>query len=555
MDEELEGLNDAGTTHLPDPGQLHVRGEAVDAFGQAAEVPIGRATSPALWRHATLHPGTAQFRVWRNENGRRAGLGDIDAEATEADFIRMFLASMPQPKQFQQYFLRPVNSQGREIGTEFDLIISGDHVELQRIREGDEDEDLPMFAPEPDPEQSLTIRLAMRQIEAIEAQAREDRRRAEQERMDAQAQRERLAQNEVNLAQNAATTLEAMTMKIMEQDRMRSEQAMKDAQLRAESTMSQTRDFFSTQIATMREERQADKDRLESERQRERDRAENERDRLRLEFQQQQEAAKAAAEEREREWRRRQEEDAARAREKEEAEARENERKRAHELRLEEMKLKDVRDREHAERMAQYALQAQGKGGGVKETIKEALSFATDLGIDIKDILGRVTGGGGGEWIGLLEKLVDKAGDAATIALEAKMNQQPAPTPATARKPKLIPTDEPEEAIPRKRPPVVQPVGAQAVNPQAQQQQEGALGLPAQKRAREVLKHLVAQLKSANQDAWEQILRDTASAEYVVIHFFRQMSAARALTEAGLDPAAVPTVIQLLAQTGLHTEE
>ena len=95
----------------------------------------GRSTSPKLFVQAAGHPTVSQLRIWKMENGVPVGLGAIDAEASEEDMVRQFYSAMPRMGEGRAvYKIRPIDVDGREMGTEATVIISEHHTSLQQQR-------------------------------------------------------------------------------------------------------------------------------------------------------------------------------------------------------------------------------------------------------------------------------------------------------------------------------------------------------------------------------------------------------------------------------------
>lgn len=133
--DDIAELNNPDIQELNDPPVIGDRKGQSDMWGASAET-IGRTSSPKLFAQASNFPTAVQYRVWRWENGVPCAIGAIDVEASEDDFIRMFLNSMPEEGDGRfQYRLRPVDIRGSEIGKEFTINISENHNTLVRLRD------------------------------------------------------------------------------------------------------------------------------------------------------------------------------------------------------------------------------------------------------------------------------------------------------------------------------------------------------------------------------------------------------------------------------------
>lgn len=568
LDDELEGLNDPGVEHLPEHPVMQTRQQANDMFGNIAESPVGRATSPPMWRQAAMFPNAIQHRVWKLIQGQPSGLGVIAATATEEDLIHEFFGAMPKKGEVQARFvLRPLDQSNREIGQEFNVVINEDHAYLQqRLRamagEDEDDDDLPIVDPGPTHQEQFTMYM-LRQAEAARLKAEQDR---EDDRRRLAEREAQLAQERVDLAQGTTNMVQQVTERMMEADRVRAQEMLDRLKLDGTSQVNMLSGFFTSQIEAQREERRAERERQEDERKRARETHEQEMARLRLEAKEREEErrqrlveertdAQRRAEADRTAWEQRMKErdlDEKMRREalQEEMKAREASRDREHQLRMKEMELSAQRDREHAERM--MSLSAQKAGGGFMEIIKTTTAALAAFGVDPKELVGMVRGGGG-EWITLLEKVVDKVGEGAITALEMKGDrmrdeedreeipllvdhevrvERPAPRPRVQQAPPLA----------RTAPAQAQPNPAPAATPTA----SGALPLAAQKAARAAVSDLVATLQATDPAEWAQKIVDAANAEPNLVPFLYQHTATRAFREAGAGDEQVADILKVL---------
>ena len=354
-DPDLAEMNDRSFTNLPEPPVIGHRPPPSDLFGNNANS-VGRATSPKLFASASSHPTVTQLRVWRMEQGVPVGVGAIDAEATEDDFIRHFFDAMPQPGDGKFTFrFRPINIQGREMGSEGTLVISDVHSSLQAIRRQKERKENPAQDPAQGyPGVPMTtggsnvyvtgggdsggaayaepmarmfeqaVENAERQTELLQAELR----RQQEELRDQERQR---AEERVRASEKATTVVEKMTERLMQTDRARAEEVLNSQKEQSQMMMSAMSTVFSqqTQMSQQAAERQRmlDAERAKQDREFfERQRAEMEARRL-LERQEAEERRRAEREE----WERRREEM------KLEAEAKANREKMELELRRQQM--------------------------------------------------------------------------------------------------------------------------------------------------------------------------------------------------------------------------
>ena len=333
-DPDLADLNNPDVQILGEPPLIGGRPHSSMNFGEEAHG-IGRASSPKLWASATQFPSAVQFRVWRMENGVPAGLGSIDIEATEEDFVRSFIDAMPQPGHGKYTFLlRPINIRGKELGQEVTVNISEHHGVVKQLREQRKREeqegmgggygrggDVIVQGGGGDSAGALYAEEMGRMYEQA-VESRDEHTRLLQAQLEAERRREReasdrLAQERVSAAERSTSVVEKMTEKLMATDQARAQEA-----LNAQKETSQV--VMTTLTTTFQQQQEAA--RLQAERQRELDLARTQQDREFFE-------------------RQRQEVEMRRAQEREEAERRRREEKEEWDRRLE-------RDRQEAERKA-----------------------------------------------------------------------------------------------------------------------------------------------------------------------------------------------------------
>lgn len=220
-----------------------------------ALAPAGRATSPRLYAHAALHPSCTQLRVWKIESGNPVGLGAVDARATEEDFVRQFVAAMPKPGEGKAEFtIRPVDIRGQPLGTEATVLIHEHHQSLQSIRNAQVNGaqaaanlglgGSPGLAPE-------VMGLLKQQIELSEARARSLERSLELERERVRKDDEERAKERIDLATNAATGVQALSERMMNDEARRAEMALKQQADRDAAARTQMNDQSSALMTTL----------------------------------------------------------------------------------------------------------------------------------------------------------------------------------------------------------------------------------------------------------------------------------------------------------------
>jgi hypothetical protein len=449
-DTALADLNNPDVAHLgngPSVGGARSRATS-DLFGEEAEHASGRASSPRLYAQAAQFPTCVQLRVWKWENGVPVGLGSIDAEASEDEFVRRFFTAMPRRGEGRaQFKLRPIDIRGQELGQEVTIVISEHHAAMRAIREADEEEREIRSAPPQAPANNEFSGEMSRMVEHMLATA-EQRSRALEEALEMERDRMRdeelrRTQERVDLASQAAQGVHAITERMMKDEAGRAERALRAQSDQSQVLVTTLTSIFSQQqmMAQQQSEasRRADEYRLEQERQRaererveadtrlrrEREEADHKRQRereeaeMRLRLEREEAArkydqakleidAKLKAEREELERReRREREDAERrerwlseerarreTREGQEAREREAERSRQHDRMLKELEVQAQRDREHAERMIQMSkMELESKSNAQSsDVLGSAAKMLAQFGIEPSEILPRILG-------------------------------------------------------------------------------------------------------------------------------------------------------------------
>ena len=102
--------------------------------GSTARTTAGRSSECTLLDAATNFPSATTLRVWKVDEGRYFLVGDIDIECKMEGFIKKFIASMPDENENVIFKARPLDSNSKELGAEFDVPISGKHVDLLKLK-------------------------------------------------------------------------------------------------------------------------------------------------------------------------------------------------------------------------------------------------------------------------------------------------------------------------------------------------------------------------------------------------------------------------------------
>ena len=598
LDDELEGLNDPNIEHLGPPPTLTGMHSHDAMYGEGAvEVP-GRVSSPLLFAQQAQFKQCQQLRVWRKRNGVPSGLGVIEPTATEEDLVRKFPGAMPVSGEERATFvLRPLDTAGREIGQQITMHIDQDHAALRSYRArmaggGAASSAGGMSAAELE---ILKQQLAMTERRTLQA---EEIARVERQRI---LDREHeLAQERVDIARSATESVAAMSermlesdqqrhQQVMEQERVRADQAMVSERLRTEQHAKQTSDFFSAQMTQtngmttamlerMRQERESDRMRHEREMkvQEERRRAEEAR---RRDDERAREKEREDRRERDRrEWERKMEREQAewsrrdksretevverRRRDEEYRRAQEAERQRQHDRQMKEMEIAAQRDREHAERMLTISQQKTeaAKGTDLVGLATSAMTLLKDAGIEPMSLIENLTGGGGGAWLQVVEKLAETAGGVMEKSMEARAEEArsaaaaPNVPPGMTLIPQSLiddgmagPPAPPEPLVVGNQTPPMATDSAAAQTPS--DRPVSSLNLKAQKAARVALKQLVDTLRSSPVAAWDAAVAMAIGNEMSIFHYAADVTVQYALEEAGADADLAARIIAKLKES------
>lgn len=279
FDPDVEDLNDPDVENLHEPPIIGTRPRTSQIFGEDAEN-FGRATSPKLYAAASQFPTAAQFRVWRWENGVPVGLGAIDAEANEDEFVRKFFDAMPQPGEGRfQFRLRPIDVRGQELGKEFTINISEHHATLRTMRKAKkrrEEEAMNPWAGHHGRggygpgggdvivqggggEASATYaeemgRMFEQAVEAAENRTALLQATLEEERGRLRDEEKQRVEERVSMAERSATVVQQMTERLMQSDRMRSEEAIKSQKEHSGFMMNTLTQVFTQQQEAARQQ-------------------------------------------------------------------------------------------------------------------------------------------------------------------------------------------------------------------------------------------------------------------------------------------------------------
>lgn len=447
-----------GTEILPESPYLRQQRIKTNIQGSEAESFGGRMSSPKLFAQQSLFPQVTQLRCWKIENGIPVGIGVIDANASEEDFVQKFRSAMPNSGDGSFRFkMRPLDIDGRELGQEITLAISEHHSGL-RSRAAHSNSAAQQAYTQAQAEQETMTKM----IEMLKETLNHSQGALEEERRRTATLLEQMAQERIDLATNTASGIQVISERMMEADAKRHEAMLRQEQQRNQQSSDNMASFFQTQTEMQREEKRRQENEFKRQQEREgnfhqmllqmekersdRDRqqqeAQKERELTQFQMMLEQERARRDREMqefRERQEQQRQEWERKRAEEREEFERKErlrkqeiverekklqadlkekeSERQRQHEMRLRELELSAQRDREHNERMMQLqALQVQQeKQGSFKETMKEAMETLTGFGIDPMELASKLFGGNDGgssnEVIGAITSLGGKVAE------------------------------------------------------------------------------------------------------------------------------------------------
>jgi hypothetical protein len=265
-DPDIEDLNNPDVSNFGEPPLIGGRSSTTDMYGETAES-FGRMSSPKLYAQAGQFPTAVQYRVWRWENGIPVGLGAIDSEATEDDFVRQFYDAMPKSGDGRfQFKCRPVDIRGKELGKEFALNISEHHSEVRRVRkERERDKEERMGHGDP-----IVIsqggndsggiyaeemgRMFEQAVETAERRTELLQETLEQEREHLREEEKSRYQERISVAERSTDVVQKMTDRLMETDRARSQEQLATQNSQSDMLLKTLTTVFSQQQESARQQ-------------------------------------------------------------------------------------------------------------------------------------------------------------------------------------------------------------------------------------------------------------------------------------------------------------
>ena len=475
---------------LPPPPELHPSAESSEIDGRRARVVAGRAVQAPLLTQASNHPGATSLRVWKVVRGERIGIGTIEIGADEDDFARRFVDDMPGPTEDYGVFIcRPLLSTGTEMGHEFQVKISGTHKAVQEAR-ARRSNAAALNAPAPGgfsmgggPDVSVILNPVLELMRA--AQDRQERlaegeaRMLAVEREQLRRQQEEIAARQNAMAENVTIGVGTAYERMIAADQERTRAAMESAMAQHRQASDNQAGFLAAMMeannaraaqdrAMLEAKAAADEARWRREREEERERRAEERraDAERIaaiarEAENQRIAREAELERRFEREKREAEERIAKA--ERDARLADAERQRKHEAEMDAIRRRDEADREHRDRMARLeeirlegVLKAQTSAGGsgLEGMLEKAAGILGLLGMDPKDAIQRVLGGGGEEGpsaaVEVVKSLIPTLGGVAQAYFATRNGgpmpvQQQAPRQIQQRPPAYIEAEDDED--------------------------------------------------------------------------------------------------------------
>lgn len=535
---------------------------------------VGRPTSPPLWRSAHLHASVEQLRVYKVIEGRDVHVGDIDAQASHNDFLRRFLHVMPksgeEPARFK---LHPLNRLGHEIGQEVLLPpIHPEHTGLRSIRVG-VNGDVPgrLASPMPSPGAGIGEMLSvvdrmmapmLKRLESSEAEARAARELAVKSI-------ERTAEERIELAGRAGTTVEVLAEKSMANEAARNKQALEAQQSMSANMLALMQQSAERQQSFEAQRAREEADRRERERRdyeerirrereeaderrrREREELEDRRRRDREEWERKMETERMEREDRlrreEQRWERERADEARRA------EERERERHRQHEQRLKEMEEQSRRDREHQERMVQLTLQ-RSHNESPEGFIEKGTKLLSMFGVKPTELIEKLTTSDAGpeQYAPIVEGIASVLSTGMTaLADYAKTKATTdAAKAASVQQAQIAASQAMTAAIAGPTAPAATAAQGQiaAAPPPPQIPQGPKSNLPShiQTAAREAIVQLVAEMRKATPDRWAELFQGAVTTTVAAYHYMKEVTLKAALREAGAEDALISAVVAQL---------
>ena len=247
FEEESEEIQyGSGTEVLPETPFLKQQRLKTAIHGHDAESFGGRMSSPKLFAQQALFPQVAQLRCWKIENGIPTGIGVIDANASEEDFVGTFRSAMPKSGQGTYRFkMRPLDMDGRELGQEITLAISEHHSALNNSPIQSQSSSIS------DGEQATMAQM----IEMLKQTLKHSQSALEEERNRTATLLEQMAQERIDLATNTASGIQVISERMLDADAKRHETMLRQEQQRNQQVQDNMATFFSSQSEMQHSER------------------------------------------------------------------------------------------------------------------------------------------------------------------------------------------------------------------------------------------------------------------------------------------------------------
>lgn len=563
----------------------------------------GRPTTPPIWAHAHLFPAAPQLRCWKLQNGNPHLVGVIDSKASEEEFIRFFIDSMPAPGEGSATFaIRPINAQGIEVREEIVLPpISEFNTTLKQVRAARAGAAAAAAGnnPMPAPDYSGVNRVQEQLLNMFMVTTQNAQAAAQREREHAQKMQADVATQTVELSQRGAMATEAIAERMMKSDADRTtamlaierqrgdDTAKREAERNAQINLTMQGMFTQMQTLSMQaqeRERQAYEQRMREDddrRRRDRDDADRRLQAERVEAETKRERERLEAEERRererREWEQKfqqttAEQQARWQRENADAERREREREaerqRQHDLRMKEMDASATRDREHAERMAALNNRDR-KDESIEGLLEKGGKIATMFGIKLQDIPDMLRGGDEDKpadpnaWTPLIQVIapalteaVRTFGGVVQAGMQMRMGQQIGGYPPSGGQVQMLPGQPPVFAQPpaiaqqqQAAAPTTPGATPEAVPVVAVPGPQSSLPLTTQKAARNAIRDLVKSLRTSGQDKWQEVIGFAIGGEQAIYHYCKEVTIRAALIEGGADEALITALYNHPAAT------
>jgi len=583
---------------LPDPKKIGGKGYDSAIHGSFAKHVGGYSTSPRLFAQASTFPECSQLRAWKLENGIPVGLGVIDSNATEEDFVKQFPSAMPQVGEGKCHFkLRPLNIDGNEMGQELTLVISEHHNAVQKLRKTGKIAEQPIKENE-----NQFGNLPIGIIELLKTQLENSHRALDVERARTQELMHQMAQERIDLASNTAVGIQNISERMLQADKERQDAILRSEQERNRYSQEAMHNLFTSTIETEKAKRDREQQEYIERINRQRDESEREREKTMSHYQFMLEQERARRDREQQEFRermelQRQEWEQRRIIEREEQERKERERlreiekrekelelkyqreqaelqrqedryrreyeervrrqeidlkqreieiQRQHDLRVKEMELAAQRDREHAERMMKLqAIQNQKEEKqSLKGMLKEGMETMREFGLEPTELIENLFNKGGEDnsnMLANLAKLATVGAEAYKAQVQGQNNLMQAQMMQNEQMQQQYMQQQymqqQQQQIAMQQPQPQQQINIPNLNQQPQQPQRPNIDLPlaSQKAARQALQKLVADLKVSQEDEFEDLITIAITNEPLIYHYCNKASVNYAITEAGAD--------------------